>query len=155
MASISTLRESHVTTFSTTTVPYTDPVVQVPTQPSTDNVEPTLLRNINLYTTTNTIVADIVIVIVIVIVILAEDAPVFEANEEREVFRKGVETSIEDEHDGYVVSPIEEQGEERWPEVEGQKAGRPISGNIPLIFQWEKRAEQKRDSTTGTIGQTM
>ncbi|KAJ8067393.1 hypothetical protein OCU04_004745 [Sclerotinia nivalis] len=84
---------------------------------------------------------------------VAEDVPVSEANKEGGLVEGEAEASVEDGHDEYVVSPIEEQREETWPEVEEQKAGRPISGIIPLIFQWEKRADQKGYSATGTIGQ--
>ncbi|THV52045.1 hypothetical protein BGAL_0091g00300 [Botrytis galanthina] len=53
-------------------------------------------------------------------------------------------SEVGDNEDGYVVSPIEEQ-----------KPSRPVSGISPLIFEWEDRADQSGDSTTGMIGQAI
>ncbi|TGO12735.1 hypothetical protein BTUL_0083g00380 [Botrytis tulipae] len=54
-------------------------------------------------------------------------------------------SKVGDNEDGYMVSPIEEE----------QIPSRPVSGISPLIFEWENRADQRGDSTTGTIGQAI
>ncbi|KAF5873115.1 uncharacterized protein Bfra_008392 [Botrytis fragariae] len=65
--------------------------------------------------------------------------------ERKESFGGEEQSEVGDNEDRYVVSPIE--GE--------QKPSRPVSGISPLIFEWENRADQRGDSTTGMIGQAI
>ncbi|TGO52858.1 hypothetical protein BCON_0133g00030 [Botryotinia convoluta] len=65
--------------------------------------------------------------------------------EGRESFGGEERSEVGDNEDKYVVSPIEEE----------QKPSRPVSGISPLIFEWENRADQRGDSTTGMIGQAI
>ncbi|KAF7925860.1 hypothetical protein EAE99_005895 [Botrytis elliptica] len=65
--------------------------------------------------------------------------------ERRESFGEEERSEVGDDEDTYVVSPIEEE----------QKPSRPVSGISPLIFEWENRADQRGDSTTGMIGQAI
>ncbi|KAI9647754.1 hypothetical protein NHQ30_004142 [Ciborinia camelliae] len=65
-----------------------------------------------------------------------------------------------DDHDEYVVSPLEEEhggwrSVEEEAEQEGgpgeKKSRRPISGITPLICEWERRADERGGSTTSSM----
>ncbi|TGO24429.1 hypothetical protein BPAE_0103g00300 [Botrytis paeoniae] len=65
--------------------------------------------------------------------------------EGRGSFGEEEQSEVGDNEDRYVVSPIEKE----------QKPSRPVSGISSLIFEWENRADQRGDSTTGMIGQAI
>ncbi|TGO42362.1 hypothetical protein BHYA_0009g00410 [Botrytis hyacinthi] len=76
----------------------------------------------------------------------AEGAVSRDIGQERgESFGGEERSKVGDNEDKYVVSPIEEE----------QKPSRPVSGISPLIFEWENRADQRGNSTTGMIGQAI
>ncbi|KAG4033815.1 hypothetical protein MFRU_004g03180 [Monilinia fructicola] len=68
--------------------------------------------------------------------------------------REEGEELVGDDHDVYVVSPIEDEQRGRgW--LDEQKPERPISGIKPLIFEWEQRADSRSRSPTGMARQVL
>lgn len=68
---------------------------------------------------------------------VGEDIGLSDLNEEGD-------EEVGDDHDEYVVSPIEEE--------QTRKSRRPVSGITPLISEWEQKGKQNRGSANDMIG---